>query len=381
MCGEELRFVNEAFDTNYIAPVGAMVDVLEKGFAEQTGFGYADRWTAGEIWSTLLTTFGLKPFSVIPQGAPSRDYVDYDELIRQGKAKKIFRAKRKVTVANVVSHVTQRAAGKEPLFLEDKDYLYMLANMKEITKKRSLEIYSFCLMPNHVHILISPREDKLDDAMRDLFSRYAMMFNRKYQRRGHLFAGPYRQSVCLDDSYLLAASLYIHVNPARAGIVTDPRRYRWSSVKLFHDQGAPRSFVNPDFVLRLLGREKGESKKVYSELLDRSVSLAEGDVLEKAEVVTQLRRALARVFPGLFSSVRKNKQIEQRTGLDLLDEEEIQETIKAMKARGNRISPETKKAWRFLIGQLIARGYKREDIAATFGVSVKTVYNTLKAGV
>jgi putative transposase len=305
--------------------------------------------------------------------------VDYDELIRKGKAKRVFRAKRKITLPNVVSHVTQRAAGKESLFLEDRDYLYMLANMKDVTKKRSLEIYAFCLMPNHVHILASPREDELDEAMRDLFSRYAMMFNRKYQRKGHLFGGPYRQAVCLDDSYLLAASLYIHMNPARAEIVTDPRRYRWSSVKLFQDDGAPRSFVNPDFVLRLLARDKRQRKRIYSDLLDRSVSLAEGDVLEQADAVTQLRKAIAKVFPALFSNVGKNRQIAQRTGLELLDEEEIQESIKAMKSPGNRISPETKKARRFLIEQLIARGYKREDIAATFGVSVKTIYNTLKA--
>jgi len=74
----------------------------------------------------------------------------YDELIEKGKVKRIFRAKQKLTMPNVVSHITQRAAGKDPLFVEDRDYLYMLANMKDVTKKRSLEIYAFCLMPNHV---------------------------------------------------------------------------------------------------------------------------------------------------------------------------------------------------------------------------------------
>jgi putative transposase len=305
--------------------------------------------------------------------------MDYDELIGQGKVKRIFRAKRKLTVPDIVSHVTQRAAGKEPLFLEDKDYLYMLANMKQVAKKRSLDIYAFCLMPNHVHVLASPRGDGLDQAMRDLFSRYAMMFNRKYERKGHLFAGPYRQAVCLDDSYLLAVSLYIHMNPARAGLVTDPRGYPWSSVKLFHDHGAPHSFVKPDFVLRLLGQDDCERKKIYSDLLDRGVSLASGDVLEQEDAVPQLRKALARVFPVVFSNVGKKKQIARRTGLELLDEEEIEETIRGMKAKSKRVAPETKKAWRFLIEQLIARGYKREAIAAMFGVSVKTVYNILKA--
>ena len=305
--------------------------------------------------------------------------MDYDELIQQGMVTRIFRAKRKLTVPDIVSHVTQRVAGKEPLFIEDKDYLFMLANMKNIAKKRSLDVYAFCLMPTHIHILVSPRGDELNEVMRDLFSQYAMMFNRKYERKGHLFAGPYRQAVCLDDSYLLAASLYIHMNPARAGLVTDPRRYRWSSVKLFHDNNALLSFVKPDFVLRLLGRGKGLRKKIYSDLLDKGMSFATGDVLEQADAVRHLRKALARAFPTLFASVGKKKQIAQRTGQDLLDEEDLEETIRAMKATNKKISPETKKARRFLIEQLIARGYKRADIAAKLGVSVKTVYNLIKA--
>jgi hypothetical protein len=73
-----------------------------------------------------------------------------DELIKQGRVKRLFRAKRKLTIPNLVSHVTQRAAGKEPLFLEDADYLFMLGTMKDLAKKRSLDIYAFCLMPNHV---------------------------------------------------------------------------------------------------------------------------------------------------------------------------------------------------------------------------------------
>lgn len=306
--------------------------------------------------------------------------MDYDELIEKGKVKRIFRAKQKLTTPNVVSHITQRAAGKEPLFVEDRDYLYMLANMKDVTKKRSLEMYAFCLMPNHVHLLASPREDALDEVMRDLFSRYAMYFNRKYGRKGHLFAGPYRQAVCLDDSYLLAASLYIHMNPTRAELVFDPRDYRWSSVKLFQDESAPRSFVTADFVLRLLGRNTRERKRIYSQLLDKSVSLAQGDVLEQSDAVRDLLRALARIFPGLFSAVAKKRQIAQRTGLELLDEKELEENIRGTSAWSNKKSPETKEARRFLIEQLIARGYKREDIAAAFGISVKTVYNALKGG-
>ncbi len=104
------------------------------------------------------------------------------QLISDGKIKRYFRATRKLNVPNMVSHITQRAAGKEPLFLEDGDYLAMLGFLKEIATNSMLRIYSFCLMPNHIHLLLSPQEENLFDAMRDLFSRYAMKFNRKYER-------------------------------------------------------------------------------------------------------------------------------------------------------------------------------------------------------
>ena len=105
--------------------------------------------------------------------------------------------------------------------------------------------------------------------MRDLFSRYAMKFNRKYERKGHLFAGPYRQAVCLDNSYLLAASLYIHLNPVKAKLAPDPQTYRWSSCRLYYDDHAPKSFINSNFILGLLSGSDIENKKKYRRMLNQ----------------------------------------------------------------------------------------------------------------
>lgn len=304
--------------------------------------------------------------------------MDFDELVKQGKIKRIFRAKRKLTHQGLVSHITQRAAGKEPLFLEDDDYLFMLADLKDIANKRSLEIYAFCLMPNHIHMLVSPRETDLHVSMRDLFSRYAMWFNSKYERKGHLFGGPYRQAVCLDDAYLLAASLYIHMNPVRAAIAKEPSEYRWSSVNLYNRDDAPSSFIKPEFVLRILSAEDKTQKQVYKGLLNKSISLVDNDVLEHTNAVQKLKSSLVKVFPTVFSRVEKSKQIAQHTGLDLIDEEELERRIREYISGCPARSPETRKARRFLVEQLIARGYKRDEIASRLGVSVKTVYNILK---
>lgn len=120
-------------------------------------------------------------------------------------------------------------------------------------------------------------------------------------------------------------------------------------------------------------------KKIYSNLLQKSMSISVGDLLEQPDAVEHLRKALVRAFPTIFSSVARKRHIAKRTGLNLLDEEDVKQAIHAMKAKSKRITPETRKARRFLMEQLIARGYKREEIAAMLGVSVKTVYNTLKS--
>jgi putative transposase len=297
--------------------------------------------------------------------------MDFDELVANGRIKRIFRAKHKITIPNIVSHITQHAAGKEPLFVEENDYLFMLAQLKEIAKKRGLDIYAFCLMPNHIHLLASPREDELQEAMRDLFSCYAMRFNRKYMRKGHLFGGAYRQAVCLDDAYLLAASLYIHMNPVRAGLVEDPRDFRWSSVRLFCDQDAPASFLKSGFILGLLSNDHKMSKEVYLEMLMRSVKIEIGDALEQGDALTRFRKALFGLFPSIFSDVGERKQIAQRTGVFLINEEEVENEIK------RNVFATTTEARRFLIQQLIARGYKRAEIAEKLHICKKTIYNIL----
>lgn len=81
--------------------------------------------------------------------------------IAHRKIRRVFRAKQKLNAPGLVSHITQRAAGKEPLFLEDADYLYMLVLLKEICHKHAVKIYAFCLMENHIHILLRPTQSGL----------------------------------------------------------------------------------------------------------------------------------------------------------------------------------------------------------------------------
>jgi len=231
------------------------------------------------------------------------------DLIETGKIRRFFRATRKLDSPGIISHITQRAAGKEPLFLEDADYLFMVWLLKEIAQNYSLKFYSFCLMPNHVHLLLSPEEKNLYDAMRDLFSRYAMKFNRKYQRKGHLFGGPYRQSVCFDNNYFLAVSLYIHLNPVKALIVADPIEYRWSSIGLYYNENAPKSFVDPCLILNLLSQHKEDGRRKYRTLLKLGSEIDAEHVLEQEDAIERFGSKLSALLPDLFKKVGQRKKL------------------------------------------------------------------------
>jgi len=298
--------------------------------------------------------------------------------ITHRKIRRVFRAKQKLNAPGLVSHITQRAAGKEPLFLEDPDYLYMLVLLKDFNRRHSIEIYAFCLMGNHLHLLLRPEGENLYDAMRDLFSRYAMWFNKKYERKGHLFGGPYRQAVCLDDGYLLASSVYIHLNPVKAGLVPTAEAYRWSSVRLYCDNHASKAFVNPFFVLNILSAHREGAKEIYRDLLNRAAQVETAPVFEKEDVMERFRAALVGLFPALFRGMADRNRSMEMTGLELLSTEAIEERIESLKCATFIREPETLTAKRFLVEQLISRGYKRGEIAERLGVSRKTIYNILK---
>lgn len=301
--------------------------------------------------------------------------MDAIDLIQEGKIKRYFRATRKLNVPKMVFHITQRAGGREPLFLEDDDYLFMIWLMKEISFKYGINFYAFCLMQNHVHLLLSATEPNLYDAMRDLFSRYAMKFNRKYERKGHLFGSPYRQAVCLDDSYLLAASLYIHLNPVKAVLVNDPAAYRWSSCRLFSEVRDIASFVKPDIILNLIS-DGPNKKREYRNILERLSGLDMGNVLEKQNAIESLQTKLVSMFPNVFSTLfKKNEVVKEVAGIDLLSNEELDRMVQEAKKQGMTRSPESRKAKKFVLEQLIARGYSQSEVAERLGVCRKTVYN------
>jgi putative transposase len=127
-------------------------------------------------------------------------------------------------------HVIQRGNNRSDIFWDDEDRETYLEKLKTYAEANECEIHAYVLMTNHVHLLVTPRQDDgLSRMMQQLGASYVRFINSKNERTGTLFEGRFRSSLIEADAYLMACYRYIELNPVRAKMVRLPRRYKWSS--------------------------------------------------------------------------------------------------------------------------------------------------------
>ena len=138
----------------------------------------------------------------------------------------------RLSIPGLPHHVIQRGHGGDAVFFDDGDYLRFLADLRGAAVAHGVAIHAYVLMPNHVHLLATPSTaDMLGKTMQSLGRQYVRWLNQKHSRTGSLWDGRYRSTVIEAERYLLACSLYIELNPVRAGLVADPAEYPWSSFR------------------------------------------------------------------------------------------------------------------------------------------------------
>jgi len=128
-------------------------------------------------------------------------------------------------------HVTQRGNRRQQTFFCDDDYQAYLDLVAEWCGQRRVAVWAYCLMPNHVHLIVVPKsEDGLRRAIGEAHRRYTRRVNFRQGWRGHLWQGRFASFV-LDEPYLLASARYVELNPLRARLATAPSEFRWSSAR------------------------------------------------------------------------------------------------------------------------------------------------------
>jgi len=135
----------------------------------------------------------------------------------------------RVVVPGVAHHVTQRGNRRQETFFNDGDYAAYLTLLGEWCGRSGVEVWAYCVMPNHVHLIVVPdSEDGLRRGLGEAHRRYTRRINFREGWRGHLWQGRFA-SFAMDERYLLRAARYVELNPVRAKLCRAPWRWRWSS--------------------------------------------------------------------------------------------------------------------------------------------------------
>ena len=137
----------------------------------------------------------------------------------------------RVVAPGLPHHIIQRGNRRQSVFIRDNDYSQYLNLLGTYSQRFRVDVLSYCLMPNHIHLIVVPRENgNLAQAIGETHRNYTRFVNYRENWKGYLWQGRF-SSYILDDNYLLAATRYILLNPVRAGIVSNPWEYEWSGAR------------------------------------------------------------------------------------------------------------------------------------------------------
>jgi putative transposase len=178
----------------------------------------------------------------------------------------------RLVVPNQLHHVVQIGNNRQPIFRDPEDRLAFLAWLREAARQFKVAVHSYVLMPDHLHLLVTPADGLgLGRMMQWIGRHYVPYFNTKYGRTGTLWQGRYRATVIESEPYFLICTRYIETNPVRAGLVSQPSEYPWSSYA--HHAGIkPDPLITGHSLYWALGNTPFDREASYRVLMDQGVA-------------------------------------------------------------------------------------------------------------
>lgn len=167
-------------------------------------------------------------------------------------------------------HVMVRGIEGLQIFRDNQDRQDLVSRLSELVERTGTRIFAWVLMENHIHLLIVSGSRGISEFMRRLLTGYAIKFNRKYHRNGHLFQNRYKSIVCEEERYLLELVRYIHLNPLRASAVMSMEeldRYAWSGHAVLMGK-YKNQWQETEYVLRQFGEESRRAIRAYRKFVE-----------------------------------------------------------------------------------------------------------------
>jgi len=187
----------------------------------------------------------------------------------------------RIDLAGLLQHVIVRGIEQRNIFFDDVDRRFFLSRFSKLLEEVKIDCLAWALLPNHLHLLLRPKQTKLAAFMRRLLTSYAVYFNLRHGRSGHLFQNRYKSIVCQSDLYLLELIRYIHLNPFRAGLVRGMNEldgYPWSGhAVIMGNQRLPEQTM--DEVLTYFSDRVGVARKRYRKFIMDGISQGRRDEL------------------------------------------------------------------------------------------------------
>ena len=190
----------------------------------------------------------------------------------------------RIEYPGAVYHIITRGNNRQLIFGDDQDRRKYLEKLAVYCEEKEIHLLSYCLLSNHVHLLLETPKGNLSRMMQPFQTSYTVYFNKRHQRSGHVFEQRYKALVVDKDNYLLAVSRYLHLNPVGAGIVERPGDYRWSSYGAYC-KGKETGAVKCQRVLEYFSGPRKRQLAGYREFVEGK--LAEG----KIEALPVLKQA------------------------------------------------------------------------------------------
>ena len=215
----------------------------------------------------------------------------------------------RLDVPGALHHIMVRGIDKTNIFRDDEDKARFLERLGQTVLEGKCTVYAWVLMDNHVHILFKSGKAGISTVMRKLLTWYALYFNRRYRRTGHLFENRYKSILCDEDNYLLALIRYIHLNPMRAGMVKtieELDRYPWSGHSaVMNKQECP--WMDTDYVLLQFNDTTRRARNAYRRFVQEGIGMGHQPELTGGGLVRSL---------GGWSQVQSAQRKGQKTEYD-----------------------------------------------------------------
>ena len=203
-----------------------------------------------------------------------------------------------------VYHILTRGNNRQEVFKDERDYKKYIEILQRYKDRYKFKLYHYVLMRNHVHLILESieRGGTLAEIMKGINLSYAQYYKKRYKHIGHFWQDRYKSIIISKDDYLLACGSYVELNPVRAGIVEDPKDYKWSSYNVYA-YGKKDFIADEHSMYKGLSRNEAERRKKYREFI-------KGMIKEKDAMRGEMSRRVIYGSEDFIDKVTKEYNVE-----------------------------------------------------------------------